>query len=118
MLVWYPLTNPAPAQGQLIFAEEVWAVYESANYEFDDLSGVLTMFEPGPLLLAGSDIAFATPSGQVRGSGPVTDSPATDGPLGCVSAGSSVFWNDTWDPPEVGPGTHFVGKFRVFPTNH
>jgi len=117
VLVWFPLTNPAPAQGQLISAVEDWAIYENVDYEFDDVSGVLTTFEPGPLLLAGSDVAYGTPSGQVRGRGPVADAPATSGPLACVPVGSSVFWNGTWDPPEIGPGTHFLGKFRVFPTH-
>lgn len=44
------------------------------------------------------------------------DAPAGDGPLGCVPEGSRVFWNGSYDTAEVGPGTHFLGKFRVFPT--
>ena len=80
------------------------------------LPGVLTEFDPGELLLAGSDVGYGTPSGRWRGSGPVTEAPADDGPLGCIPVGSRVFWNGFYDTPEVGPGTHFLGKFRVFPT--
>lgn len=123
--VWFALEDPHPAQGQLITVNDLWAIYENDTvvYEFGvvdvpgvgSVPGVLTTFEPGELLLAGSDVAFGTPSGQARGSGSVTEAPADTGPLGCVPVGSRVFWNGKYDTPEAGPGTHFLGKFRVFP---
>jgi hypothetical protein len=123
-LVWFNVVPPTPANGQLVTAEERWAIYDTVDYGFGvvevpdvgPVPGVLTEFTPGELLLAGSDQGYGTPSGRWRGSGPVTDAPAGDGPLGCVPEGSRVSWNGSYDTAEVGPGTHFLGKFRVFPT--
>ncbi|MGB9373867.1 MAG: hypothetical protein WCA82_06890 [Jiangellales bacterium] len=124
VLVWYSVVPPMPAQGQLLTAVETWAIYDTAEYTFGRVDvdgvgpvpGVLTEFDPGELLLAGSDVGYGTPSGRWRGSGPVTEAPADDGPLGCIPVGSRVFWNGSYDTPEIGPGTNFLGKFRVFPS--
>ncbi len=123
VLAWFNVVPPTPANGQLLTAEETWAIYDTADYSFGvvdvpDLGpvpGVLTEFTPGELLLAGSDVGYGTPSGRWRGSGPVTEATADTGPLGCIPVGSRVFWNGFYDTPEVGPGTHFLGAFRVFP---
>jgi len=123
-MVWFSVVPPHPAQGELLTAEGLWAIYETVEYDFGvvdvpgvgPVPGVLTSFTPGELLLAGSDVGFGTPSGRWRGRGTVTEAPADTGPLGRVPVGSREFWNGTYDTPEVGPGTHFLGKFRIFPT--
>ena len=119
-LVWYPLMAPYPAQGQLFSVLEDWKIYDDREfYDFDPVSGVITRFEPdeADLVLAGSDVAYGNPGSQFRGYGEVTDGPATTGPLGCVPEGSSGRWHGTYDTPELGPGTHFLGKLGIFPTN-
>lgn len=121
-LVWFN-TTPPEAGCTICYAEENWSIYDSAEFEFGVVEvpgvgavpGVLTSFTPGDLVLAGSDRAVGTSSGYWMGWGPVTDVGVTDGgPFEQVIDGR-VFWYGSYDTDEVGPGTHFKGKFNVFP---
>lgn len=42
------------ASGNVIFFSEIWTIYESIDFEFDT-DGVLTVFEPGAIVLNGTD---------------------------------------------------------------
>ncbi len=122
-LVWFNITPPEPGCA-VCTAAETWSIYDSAAYEFGtvnvpgvgDVGGVLTSFTPGELVLAGSDQAVGTSSGYWIGWGPITDvgRAAADGPFEHVTGGR-VLWYGSYDTVEVGPGTHFTGRFIVFP---
>ncbi len=121
-LVWFNLVPPE-AGCTVCHAEEIWRIYDSAEYEFGvvdipgvgPVPGVLTSFVPGDLVLAGTDRAIGTSSGYWVGWGPVTDvGPAASGPFD-QSTGGRVFWSGSYDTDEVGPYTHFMGRFYVFP---
>ena len=121
-LVWFNVTPPEP-DCTICHTVDTWSVYDSVDYEFGvvavpgvgDVPGVLTSFEPGDLVFAGSDRAYGTSTGYWAGWGPVSEvGPAADGPFEDLSGGR-VLWYGSYDTEEVGPGTHFLGRFLVFP---
>lgn len=121
-LVWFSVVPPEDGC-TICYAEETWSIYDYVDYDFGevpvpdfgDVPGVLTVFEPGNLVLAGSDRGIGTSTGYWMGWGPVTDVAETAEKPFDHMTGGHVFWHGSYDTDEVGPGTHFKGRFTVFP---
>jgi hypothetical protein len=59
--------------GNVLFFGEIWTIYESIVYEFDE-DGVLTVFEPGTILLNGTDEGVVSlANSKYRMNGEVTE---------------------------------------------
>ena len=109
-IAYFPTAEPRQVESGMLYAEN-YAVYDSLMHEFTD--GVLTMFEPGPVILEGSDEANANAALQFVAQGTVTAMyPDSDsrGVMSDVRVGHQSLWRGSMDSPDQ---TTFEGSFSI-----
>ncbi len=109
--VYYPLAEPRPIGSATLYVEKL-VVYDSANIAFTD--GVLTTFEPGPMIFTAADRAIETANLDFFAGGRITDVDRTadsKGALAAVRVGDRTFWRGSMEDPMQ---TTFQGPFSIF----
>ncbi|MDJ0954408.1 MAG: hypothetical protein QNJ81_12085 [Acidimicrobiia bacterium] len=98
--------------GDWVYFEDSWEILDSLYYEVE--GGVITVFEPGNVIIGAEEKGWGAPSGWAYGLGRiVTANPEADphGVLDGVSLRDITLWtgSETDDA-----GLEFAGRFRIF----